>query len=275
MARERLPHVRRLGWMAGALLALASLSMLLLSVAVAQETPDGETPTATAGTPEATPAPGGTQIRLEAVALEQPVPDGDEFEIRVLVDNVEHLASFDVQVSFDEDLVEPVGAEQGTPAPTPENIDGLAAVTNIGAILETSARGPSMNCEAPAPFYRSGSVTFTCATFDLPVCAGGPVGAEGSGELGTIRFRVDGDGGTASFSIVRSTLVLDDIVPCDSETGDSVPIEHARGGPVTVEVEGGSGGTSAVLIIVIIVVVAVVVVAGGGGYFWYRRRAAA
>ena len=255
--------------------------MLLLSAAGAQETPEDETPAPTPGTPQTTPgqdvtpAAGGTQIRLEAVAPEQPVPDGEEFQIRVLVDNVEHLASFDVQVSYDPDLVEPVGAEQATPAPTPEDIEGLAQVENIGAFLESSARGPSINCAAPSPFFRGSSVTFTCATFDLPVCLDGPEGATGSGELGSIRFRVKGDGGTATFALVRSTLVLDDIVPCDPVDGDSVAIEHTRGGPVSVEVEGGGGGLSGVLIGVIIAVVVVVVIGGGGGYLWYRRRAAA
>src|SRR3990172_5689255 len=81
--------VRRAGRPLGLLLFSALLAFFLLSQAQAQQ----------------------TVVRLQVDAI-QPVKSGDTFRLTVLVDNVEHLAAFDVTVGYDPERLNPVPAER-------------------------------------------------------------------------------------------------------------------------------------------------------------------
>ncbi len=67
--------------LAGALAAFAIAAFLLLTPVGAQETPEATE------TLEPTPS-GSPLVRIEVDAEVQPVHSGDEFEVRVVVDNV-------------------------------------------------------------------------------------------------------------------------------------------------------------------------------------------
>jgi hypothetical protein len=276
------PSWRQAGW--ATLIAVpALLTLLFLSVVSAQETPEAtaeatpnpqetmplgaqETP-ADGETPDAgeTPAAGETVLRLEVSSATEEVKEGGTLEVVILVDNVEHMAGFDVAIAYDADRVEPVPATGGgDPSATPLEGERTVEASELGALLETSDRAEGLFC--PGAIDRNSRVIVNCVTTGPPVCAGGPPGASGSGLLGRVTFRAKG-GGEARFEIVESTLALDDLSNCE----EPVPIDHSIGPPVTLELKGDSG-SSGLLIGIIVAVVVILAVVGVGGYFFYQRR---
>jgi len=202
--------------------------------------------------PTETPVPDtDTTVRLEVDQPLEPLESGREFPVRVLVDEVEHMASFDFALSFDPDKVD------------------MVRIEDQGQFLETGAR---QDIQCPDLEGEDGLVRVNCITFGPPVCQGGAEGASGSGLLSTVYFSSKGHG-DATFELTTSTMALDDFEDCDPDRG-AVAIPHLRGDSVTVDIVGGSGGGSSGLLIGIIVgvVVVVAVVGAGGGFLWYRRR---
>lgn len=248
---EEQPTPRRAPYRALQLLGLllaASLGFLLVvTTASAQLPPLEEEPTET-------PVPDtDTIIRLEVDQPLEPLESGLEFQVRVLADNVEHMASFDFALGFDADKAE------------------LVRIENQGQILEGGER---QNIECPDLEGGEGLVQVNCITFGPPVCLGGDVGVSGSGLLATVVFASRGKG-DATIELTTSTMALDDVEGCDDEAPVQA-IPHLRGDEVTIDLAGGGGSSSTILIIGIIVGVAVAVaVVGGGGYLWFRRRSAA
>lgn len=225
------------------LLLLASLGVFVaLGPVRAQETPE----------PTNTPEPDtNTVVRLAAEAPVEPLPSGREVAVDVLVDNVEHVASYNFSIGFD-----------------PEKVS-FVRLEDEGQFLETGQR-PNVQCQQIGP--DEGSVGVDCITLGPPVCLGGGVGASGSGLLGTVIFASKGKG-DATLELATSTLTFDDVEPCPD--GPVVAIPYRRGEALTIPIEGGGSGSSTGLLIGVIAGVAVaVVVVAGGGLLWYRRRRA-
>ena len=228
-------------------------------------------------TPASTP---GEQpvVRMEIGAPKQPIDSGQEFGVSVLVDNVQHLASFDFTIQFDPQKLEPV-QEAATGSGTPEAVPTTnitqggrqnIRVDNAGQFLSTSDRGQNVSC--PVHFAQGSTVAVNCVTLAAPLCLGGPAGASGSGLLATVYFRSKG-GGATKLTFAKTTLIPDDLdPPCDPEAIGSSPSISHRHEDSSVELSGGSGGSNGAIIGVVAVVV-VVLAAGAGGLLWYRRRA--
>jgi len=263
------------------LLALAALPALLLFVFLsavgAQEPTQGATPVATV---EPTPDQDvKALVRLEVDPQAKPIPSGQEFEVRVMVDNVEHLAGFSFTISYDRKRLQPVkaNAAQETPDPNviPSTGDAPAArARGLGEFLTTSDRQKNvgMICGAPSINEKNSTVTAICNTLGPPVCLGGLSGASGSGLLGAVFFKSKG-GGSTTLTLTESGLTLDDAqAPCDPVDIKVQAIPNRRQGAVVELAKNSNSGT---LLIIIIGAVVVVIVGGGtGGYLWYRRRQA-
>ena len=275
----------RLAKLAG-LASLPALFLLLHSIVSAQEPPGGSTPvdTIAASTSEATPAtptPGGptatpdlsikTIVRIDVDP--GPFNAGQEFDARVMVDNVDHLAGFSWTIGYDPKRLEPVKASGswGTVGPTPpltlqgDSVKGRA----VGEFLSTSARASGMFCAGPAA--QNNGVQTTCVTNNPPVCLGGPAGPSGSGLLGTVTFKSKG-GGKTTLTLSTSELVADDVEPpCDpTQVVQTIPIPNRQQNADVLLTGGDSSST--MLYVIIAVIVVVVGVGGGGGYLWYRNR---
>lgn len=267
----------RTGSLAAAALAAGLLFFVLLSVTRAQE----ETPDLgpALGEEDATPDPEtDTVLRVEVDEAVQPVESGDQFEASVYVENVENLAAFDFSITYDPERIEPVFDDNGdSPQDGPAIGPGEAVqVLNAGQFIEGSDRGATMEC--PLRFHRVSEVTgdqwvtVSCNTFAQPVCIGGPEGASGSGLLGAVLFRSLG-GGDTTLELSNSTLVLDDVEPCDPD-GDFrvVSIPHRR---ADAEVRlAGNGVDTGTVIGAVVGAVVIAAVAGSAGLLWYRRRQA-
>jgi hypothetical protein len=262
------PLSSRAARVAGLLAFSGLMALVLLSPARAQETPEP-----TSAEPVPTAAPGETTIDLQLSTPEEPVPVGDIIEATVMVNNVEHLAGFDFTITYDKDKFRLVEAEEsGTPVPTVDPALGgfgpPAIEIETGAILAASPRNGQLICQVPSA--GDGEVVVNCNTALPPFCLGGPEGASGSGVLAVIPFESRG-GGLTSFEITSSTLVLDDLEPCDFEGGAPVRIPHTRGPAATVELAAKDDSSTLLIVIIIVVVLVVVAAAGGGGYYAYRR----
>jgi len=276
----------RLGRLAGLVGLSVVGALLLLTPAWGQETPEASpsaevTPQASPPA-DATPGVGSTDvvIRIEIVAEELVVPVGDIIQARVVVENVEHLAGFGFTMNFDPDKLRPVGGTsdtgatpEGTPDPNLSGGGDLIQVDELGAFLEASERGEVSDISGgllcPDPVSQNGRVVVGCSTLGPPACLGGAAGASGSGVLAVVPFESRG-GGVTALELSESTLVLDDVEPCDPD-GSAVAIEHQLEGA---SIELAEKDSSSMLIIIIVAVVVVVVVAAGGafGYLWYRQR---
>lgn len=186
-------------------------------------------------------------IRLEAPA--EPVDEGDEFEVRVIVEDAEGLAAFDFAIAFDPALMSFVRME------------------DLGQFLESGDR-TQMLCNDPS--VESGEVSTVCSTVDQLPCLGGPEGPSGSGLLARAVFKAKA-GGEATLSLVDPTsLILDDINPCDPvNVLQAIEIPLEREG-ATVEIIGSDGFPW--LIVGIVAGVAAVVVVGGVVVLQYSRR---
>ena len=292
MAREtrRIPAVPRLGRLAGLVGLSVVGALLLLTPAWGQETPEAS-PSAEATPPASPPADGtpgvGTTdvvIRIEIEAEELVVPVGDTILARVVVENVEHLAGFGFTMNYDPDMLRPVegtsdtgGTPEGpeaTPDPNVSEGGELIQVEELGAFLEDSERSQiseiSGGLVCSDPIAQGGQVGVNCNTLGPPLCLGGGAGASGSGVLAVVPFESRG-GGVTALELTESTLVLDDLEPCDPVEGSAVAIEHQVEGA---SIELAEKDSSSMLIIIIVIVAVVVVAAAGGafGYRWYRQR---
>jgi len=254
MVEQRLltRQIRRAAQIAGLLFGSALLTLLLLSPARAQE----------------------TLVRIEIDAPVQPVPSGEEFEARVLVENVEHMAGFSFTIEFDPDRIEPI--EDDAELAPAEQLEGdlPVRVLDVGAFLTESERREGIICGRPVARDIDGdgkreALSVSCVTTGPPVCLDGAPGVSGSGLLARVVFKSKG-GGSTELRLTDSTLALDDIADCDIDEGGAQQIPH-RPEHATVELAGG-GGTSAAVIGIIVAVVVIVVIAGVGGFLWYRRR---
>ncbi len=231
------------------LVVLASLPLFFWQANVgAQETPDESPTVSQTQTPEPET---DTLIRVEVDALTQPVQSGDEFEARVMVDNVDHLAGFDFTIQYD-----------------PQRLK-FERVSDEGTFLDSGARQDKI-CDMPET--AENAVNVLCNTLGPPLCFGGEAGASGSGLLARAVFRSKG-GGSTMLDIINSTLALDDVQPCDPENGAVQQIPHRREG-ASVQLIGGPGGGISWAIVGPAIAVGVVVVALAASA-WYRRRRAA
>ena len=279
----------RLGRLAGLVGLSVVGALLLLTPAWGQETPEASpsaevTPQASPPA-DATPGVGSTDvvIRIEIEAEELVVPVGDTILARVVVENVEHLAGFGFTMNYDPDKLRPVegtsdtgGTPEGPEATPDPNVSGggeRIQVNELGAFLEDSERGVISDISGgllcPDPVSQNGRVVVGCSTLGPPACLGGAAGASGSGVLAVVPFESRG-GGVTALELTESTMVLDDLEPCDPD-GGAVAIEHRVEGA---SIELAEKESSSTLIIIIVVVGVVVVVAAGGafGYRWYRQR---
>jgi hypothetical protein len=275
--------------------APALLVFALVAIANAQTPGEGITP---AGTPitvgppstaQPTPAAsatGGptatpdlsikTVVRIEVDPQTAPIERGTQFEARVMVDNVDHLAGFQFSISYDPKRLEAVKASgaANTPGVTPVlSIPGNAVDgRGLGAFLSTSARAGGLFCSGPAD--QDGKVSATCVTNDSPVCLGGPAGPSGSGLLGAVTFKSKG-GGLTTLTLAKSELVQDDVQPpCDPNDPNfqvSLIPNRQQNADVNLGADTG-GGSNTMLIVIVIVVLVIAVGAGGGGFLWYRNR---
>ncbi|MEX2158484.1 MAG: cohesin domain-containing protein [Dehalococcoidia bacterium] len=267
----------RLGLLVG-LIVLALAGALLLAPASAQETPESSpqiTPDAT--TPPATD--GGASVRIEIDPPPEPVKSGEVVESRIVVDNVEHLASFEFTVQYDPDKLKPRNADEtaptpfaGTPGPGAEQ--DLIQIDQAGDFLATSERGNGGDGVAcTSPVATDGEIKFNCSTIGAPLCLGGAAGASGSGILAVIPFESRG-GGLTTIDLVDSTLIQDDVEPpCDPADLRLIQIEHTREG-ASIELAPKEDSSTMLIVIIAIVVLAVVAAGGAGGYWWYRQRSA-
>lgn len=239
--------------------ALARLAMLLLLVPLA----------ALIFGSAASAQEGGTRIRIEAPPEVKP---GEVFDADVLVENVEHVASFSLTVTFDSDLVTLQDLKETGQFFTTgqrENIICSDSRETSGPPVGATAVSPTGEATATAPFAGD-EFSFFCLTGNPPVCLDGPSGPSGSGLLGRLTFKAE-KSGTAELRLSESSMALDDIEPCDPDIAESIAINHARQG-ATVKIGGDSFPWLTVGVIV--GVVAIGLVAGSlGGVIWYRRRA--
>lgn len=271
------------GWLALSLLALL-VAWFGVSQALAQETPES-TATPPLPTPQATHEVQGTPALIMIQPQADSVDVGEEFEVEVLVEDVENLGSFNFTIEYDPELVEPVRASDGattaTPGvPTPLAPDDAAAGAaedipvrgEAGGLLADSERGGSISCLGPFTREGENQVFVTCVTVDAPFCLGGAAGASGSGLLGRVAFRALEEG-TAGFQLTDPTgLILDDIDPCDPEIPRAVGIPDRWDG-ATVQLAGSDGGFGVLIGVIIGIAAAVVAVAvAGGGFLWFQRR---
>jgi hypothetical protein len=199
------------------LLASVILLASLVFPASAQETPEEDaTPSEAAPTGEPTPGPDVTTvIRIEVDQREDPIPKNEEFEVRVLVDDVEHLAGFSFEISYDPKRLEPVleeGEDSETPLPTPVagEGEGVLRTRALGDFLKSTGR-EEMFCGAPV--VRGNSVAALCTLLGPPLCLDGQPGVSGSGLLGAVYFKSKG-GGRTTLSLVNTGLALDDFLAC-------------------------------------------------------------
>ncbi len=271
-------------WLPLGMGALIGLLVLAFSPAAGAQTPDSSQ--ATAPTPTLEPTPGPEVRTVVKITVEQPdgkpIPKGDEFEARVSVDNVEHLAGFSFKISYDPKRIEPVfiGSEQqggtaGQGTPQGGVAQRAAKSASLGQFLTSSGR-PEADLVCSDPVVVGNTATVGCNLLGPPLCAGGAPGPSGSGLLGSLFFKSKG-GGTTVLKLADSGLALDDIAPpCDiSEEGDIqiIAIPHRRQ-DATVELAKDSSNAAVLIGVIVGVVAAVVVVVGGAGYLWYRRRSA-
>lgn len=238
---------------------------------------------------------GDTVIKVVAPAESFDVDE--QFEVQVVVENVEHLASFSFDLQYDPLLIQPIvegqqtgdepspeptetGDEETNPEPTETSEDDAPSEPvkvlgdDVGLFLTTSERSENIICEGPATVDKSkdgvhDTVRVFCVTPGLPVCLGGPEGASGSGVLASVLFDAV-DAGETVLQISESTFALDDVPECDIDQPTAIEIPHAQEG-ATINIEGGSFPWLLVGIIAG-AVVAVIVVGGLGAIALGSRR---
>ena len=229
------------------LLALAAVPVFLIFALLSVAGAQGPTPTTVPEvTGEATPAGTATPdasirtlVRLEVDPQEKPISKGTEFEVRVMVDNVEHLAGFSFTISYDPKRLEAVKEEdsadatadgQDVPSPNGDPAKNRA----MGDALTSSPRGGGVSCRQP--LIKDNAVSAYCVTLAPPLCLGGPIGASGSGLLGAVYFKSKG-GATTVITLADADLTLDDYEICQVQVvgttgvlpGDCLPFREEAG----------------------------------------------
>src|SRR3970040_907307 len=126
----------------GLSLAFAIIAFSVLTPVRDKETP-GNNRTVQAGAPE-------SLIRIELNRPAEPIPKGEEFTVRVVVEKVEHLAGFEFTLGYD-----------------PKRIS-CERVEDQGQFLATSERGQNVFC--PEPVTGANAVTIVCNTLGPPLC---------------------------------------------------------------------------------------------------------
>ena len=255
-------------------LALATLPgvlvFVLLSGANAQDaTQEPTEATAPAATGQATPAatieptPDAsikTLVRIEVDPQTEPIPKGTEFEARVMIDNVDHLAAFSFTISYDPKRLKPVTAEEAQQTPEENSIPGtgapVAKTRGLGDFLTTSDRNKTsgMICGATEVNQDESTITGICNTLGAPICLGGVAGASGSGLLGAVYFKSKG-GGTTTITLAGAGLTLDDYETCqvqvagttDALPGNCLPFRE-EADPSALEVSCQPDGTVALVV---------------------------
>lgn len=247
--RPLLPSRHSIGFVA--VLAAALLVALFAGRAVAQETPE---PTAATPlpTPEATHVAQETPALIRIVAPKSSVAVDHEFEVQVEVKDAQNVASFGITLAF------------------PQARATFLRAEDVGAFLKTSER--QVVCSDAN--ILDGKLSLSCVTPGAPFCFGGPPGASGSGLLVRLTFRALQEGDVSLQLGDPTSLVLDDLEPCDPENGRAIDIPH-RLANATIEVAGGGGTSWALIAIIVGAAVVVVVVGGGVGWYASRRRGGA
>ena len=235
----------RAGLILGLLSVYALMALLFSGPVRAQETPV-ESQQNAAATPAAL-------LRIDVAMPDKPIPAGEEFEARVLIENVDHLAAFELTIGYD-----------------PKRLS-YEGVRDQGQFLAASQRGENISCTEPEP--GPNSVLIVCTTLGPPLCLGGTAGASGSGLLATGVFKSKG-GGSTVLDLRETVLISDDVQPCDPVELNTQSIEHSVES-ASVELGGGGGGGSWLGVGPIIAIVALVLIGGSfAGFLWYRRRGA-
>lgn len=200
--------------------------------------------------------PAQAQDALPMVSIEaptDPVKVGGQFEVDVVVQDVEHVASFDFAIAYDTNLL------------------SFQRVEGVGDFL---ASGERQDLLCSDPMDQPGLLSVACVTVDAPVCLGGAPGASGSGLLGTVIFKAEGEGLAALDLVSPTDLVLDDIDPCDAAEGATQEIAHGRNGATVQLVSGDDDGFPWIIVGPIIGVVAALALLGVGGLAYQRRTGA-
>jgi hypothetical protein len=145
----------------------------------------------------------------------QPVAVGDEVIVDVNVEDVEHLAAYQVRLSYNQSLL------------TFERID------DSDGFYVNSPRKAELICSNQLDFTDLGAL-IGCVTNDAPVCLGGAPGPSGSGTLARFVFTAQ-EAGSTSIEPQRVTLISDDIWPCD-RTAPTVRLipQEARGAELVI-----------------------------------------
>ncbi len=261
---DRRLATRVLAWLALAAVVVAAPTAYR---AVAQEetpTPPAQDETATPAAPtEGTPAPeeptstpGGAETVMRVAGPDGSVSKGDEFAVDVLVENVEHLATIEFKLYYDDALLKY------------ERVEELAQFLESGEREVNCGESPYFPAAGAVPAGDPVYVNVACPTFGAPVCAGGAAGVAGDGLLSRIVFTALADG-TATLELSDTTLLKDDIEPCSPEEDDVILIDHATE-DATVEIGGSSDGLNWLLVGVVVGAVVVVIVVGGGIFAMYR-----
>lgn len=225
----------------GGLVKAAALGFLLVLAALG-----------TASAQEAKP-----RVLVEAPGNEIEIKEGGQnFQVNILVENVENLAAFQFSLSYDPSILKFVEVKEGT-------------------FLGSGAREPK--CLDPRVEPGDPEVLrFNCVTMGSPVSLGGPAGPSGSGLLATVTFSPVG-GGTAALDLVEGRLVAAEIneeeMPVELETTTQSASVEVIPLP-TPTPAGGSFGLGGVSWFVLgpIIGIGVVLVAGAAAFTLARRR---
>jgi hypothetical protein len=274
-----------LGIGSGLAVALA-VALLAPSALRAQEA----TPTATAG--EQPPA---TDTVLRVEAPEGPFAEGDQFDVQLVIENVDHLASIDAYIGYDSSQLrlvsgqmEPFFLDGEREAQCGESPNGWVVLSGSTSQIETALgeiqgvvtqpddEGGTVTAWFPASetdkALEAGDVEETrvlvnCVSVGPPLSQGGSPGVSGSGTLATVTFEAIG-GGTAQLQLTDTALVLDDLDANDAV--QTIPHE-TQSASVELEGDGGDGGSSW-LVIAVAAGVAVALVFVGGLVLLRRGR---
>ncbi|MDI6858184.1 MAG: cohesin domain-containing protein [Dehalococcoidia bacterium] len=198
------------------------------------------------------------RVLVEAPGEEIEIKEGGpNFQVNILVENVENLAAFQFSLSYDPSILKYVEVKEGT-------------------FLGSGGREPK--CLDPRVEPGDPEVLrFNCVTMGSPVSLGGPAGPSGSGVLATVTFSPVG-GGTAALELLEGRLVAAEIdeeeMPVELETTIANATVEVIPLPTPTPAEGGSSGLGGISWFVLgpIIGIGVVLVAGAAAFTLARRR---
>lgn len=239
-------------------------------------------------TPTPTPGAGTTILRVEAPP--GPFSEGEQFDVQLMVENVEHLGAFEFYMEYDSDKLrllsgqmEPffLEAERQSDCSGPNGwVELSGAVDQIetdlntiqGVVVQRNEDEGRVTSWFPAEetdkALQAGHVERTrvfafCVSRDAPASLGGQPGVSGSGVLATMTFEAIGDG-PAELQLQDTDLLLDDVDPPGDPASQVIPSIPHETESASVELAGGGGGSSPWLIIGVAAGVAVALVVVGG-----------